>query len=306
MNPLVSIIIPAYNREQLIGETLNSVLAQTYTNWECIVVDDGSVDNTEDVVTSYTKKDERFKFYHRPISNKKGASSCRNYGLSIAKGELIQFLDSDDLLAKNKFEAQIKCYEPHEFQVLTCKWGGFDESSNLSLRFKFNYHSYRSFKKGGDLLKTFGTYNEFFPLHVYLTNKNLIDKLNGWNEDLTNNDDAEFFTRVMLKASKVIFTPGTSVYYRYESINKLSEFNSEEKVLSAINSWKMIESHMKSKSTSAKNKYVKAGKLILFNAIIKDFPHIVAKEQAFFNDRKNYINKFNKILKRLGLTKLHF
>lgn len=306
MNPLVSIIIPVYNREQLIGETLNSVLSQTYTNWECIVVDDGSVDSTEDVVTSYAKKDERFKFYHRPISNKKGASSCRNYGLSIAKGELIQFLDSDDLLAKNKFEVQVKCYEPDELHVITCKWGGFDMSSNLTLRFKYNYHSYRNFEKGENLLKTFGFYNEFFPLHVYLTPKNLIDKLNGWNEDLTNNDDAEFFTRVMLKTSKVIFTPGTSVYYRYESTNKLSEFNSEEKVLSAINSWKMIESHMKSKSTPANNKYVRAGKLILFNAIIKDFSHIVAKEQAFFNDRKNYNNKFNKILKRLGLTKLHF
>ena len=306
MNPLVSIIIPAYNREHLIGETLNSVLVQTYTNWECIVVDDGSVDNTEGVVNSFTKKDKRFKFYHRPISNKKGASSCRNFGLSIAKGELIQFLDSDDLLAKNKFEAQVKCYEPDEFHVITCKWGGFDESLNLSLRYKYNYHSYRSFEKGENLLKTFGYYNEFFPLHVYLTPKNLIDKLNGWNEELTNNDDAEFFTRVMLKASKVIFTPGTSVYYRYESTNKLSEFNSEEKVLSAISSWKMIESHMKSKCTSAKNKYVKAGKLNLFNAIIKDFPNVVVKEKAFFNDRKNYSNKFDKILKRLGLTKLHF
>ena len=65
-NPLVSIIIPTYNRAHLIGETLDSVLAQTYQNWECIIVDDGSSDNTDDVVNDYVKKDPRFKYYYRP------------------------------------------------------------------------------------------------------------------------------------------------------------------------------------------------------------------------------------------------
>ncbi|RLD85933.1 MAG: glycosyltransferase family 2 protein, partial [Bacteroidetes bacterium] len=65
-NPLVSIIIPAYNRADLIGETLDSVLAQTYPNWECIVVDDGSADKTKDVVQHYVDKDPRFILVDRP------------------------------------------------------------------------------------------------------------------------------------------------------------------------------------------------------------------------------------------------
>ena len=79
MLPLVSIIIPTYNREHLIGETLDCVISQTYTNWECIVVDDGSHDNTPEVIKSYFNNDERIKFYNRPDYKNKGASSCRNY-----------------------------------------------------------------------------------------------------------------------------------------------------------------------------------------------------------------------------------
>ncbi|HEX9600942.1 MAG TPA: glycosyltransferase family 2 protein, partial [Mariniflexile sp.] len=66
IRPLVSIIIPTYNRGHLIGETLESVLCQTYDNWECLVIDDGSTDNTDALVQGYLNKDNRIKFYHRP------------------------------------------------------------------------------------------------------------------------------------------------------------------------------------------------------------------------------------------------
>lgn len=97
-NPLVSIIIPTYNRANLIRETLDSVMAQTYTNWECIVVDDGSNDTTSELLSDYCKKNNRFQYHHRPKARQKGANACRNYGFELSKGEYIQFLDSDDLL----------------------------------------------------------------------------------------------------------------------------------------------------------------------------------------------------------------
>jgi len=306
MVPFISIIIPTYNREHLIGETLDSVLGQTYTNWECILVDDGSNDNTEEIVNSYSENDKRFKFYNRPANRKNGASACRNYGLEKSKGELIQFLDSDDLLAKNKLEEQLKIYKSGTLSLITCKWGGFEQSSNLAQRFKYKYHSYRNFKKGKDLLNTFGNYNEFFPLHVYLIPKILIDKSGGWNESLTNNDDAEFFARVILNAPKIIFSSEASVYYRYSSSDKLSEFNSEQKIISAIESWNLIESHMKGKDPNSRIKYVRNGKSNLYNSVINNFPGIVAKELVFFNDRKNYSNSVNRVLKKIGLTKFPF
>lgn len=113
MKPLVSIIIPTYNRSHLICETLDSVLAQTYPNWECIIVDDGSTDNTDAVVGDYVKKDCRFQYCFRPESKQKGPSSCRNYGWEKSRGEFIIFLDSDDILADFSLSKRIEMFKEY-------------------------------------------------------------------------------------------------------------------------------------------------------------------------------------------------
>lgn len=102
IEPLISIIIPTHNRAHLIEETLNSVINQSYNNWECIVIDDGSKDNTAKVVSSI--KDERIKYFYQEHGER---SKARNLGLSKANGEFIQFLDSDDLLQESKLEVSI-------------------------------------------------------------------------------------------------------------------------------------------------------------------------------------------------------
>jgi glycosyltransferase involved in cell wall biosynthesis len=101
---MISIIIPMYNRATLVGETLDSILAQTYTDWECIVVDDGSNDNSVDIVQKYVGNDSRFKLLIRPKDRIKGAPTCRNIGLENSKGEIIYFFDSDDLMSPLLFE----------------------------------------------------------------------------------------------------------------------------------------------------------------------------------------------------------
>jgi glycosyltransferase involved in cell wall biosynthesis len=92
--PFFSIIIPTYNRATLIQPTLDSVLTQTFQNWECIVVDDGSTDNTRELITSYIQKDERFRYVYQTNAER---SVARNNGIGHASGEWICFLDSDDL-----------------------------------------------------------------------------------------------------------------------------------------------------------------------------------------------------------------
>ena len=82
--PLVSIIIPTFNRAHLIGETLDSILAQTYTHWECLITDDGSTDNSIEIIQEYVTKDTRFKLFTRPANRPKGANACRNIGLEKA------------------------------------------------------------------------------------------------------------------------------------------------------------------------------------------------------------------------------
>lgn len=103
---LVSIITPTYNRGYLIEKTIESVMSQSYANWEWLIVDDGSVDNTEQIVEKYIKKDARIRY----IKNEKnqGANICRNLGASLATGEYFAFLDSDNIWNKNKLEIQIK------------------------------------------------------------------------------------------------------------------------------------------------------------------------------------------------------
>ena len=96
MKSFVSIIIPTYNRAELIGQTLESILAQTYTNWECIVVDDGSTDDTKEVVLSFS--DPRIKYFYKKNEER---SIARNFGIERSKGIYICFLDSDDIYYKD-------------------------------------------------------------------------------------------------------------------------------------------------------------------------------------------------------------
>ncbi|MCK0125019.1 glycosyltransferase [Gelidibacter sp. F2691] len=101
---MISVIIPTYNRAHILGETLDSIIVQSYRNWECIVVDDDSTDNTKEIMESYMEKDSRFHYYQRPTNREKGPCSCRNYGYEKSNGSYINFLDSDDLYKPTAFE----------------------------------------------------------------------------------------------------------------------------------------------------------------------------------------------------------
>src|SRR5690554_1580908 len=116
--PLVSIIIPTFNRAHLIGETLDSVLAQTYHNWECIVVDDGSTDNTDEVMAEYMARDARFQYHHRPEDRLPGGNAARNYGFEVSKGEYIQWFDDDDVMKAKFLEIKInKFTQQNQFVI---------------------------------------------------------------------------------------------------------------------------------------------------------------------------------------------
>lgn len=103
----VSIVIPTFNSSKHLKATLDSVLLQTYANWECILVDDGSIDVTETISVNYQEKDNRFQLYKRPEDLPKGPSSARNYGVTKTKGDYLIFLDADDLLATTCLENRV-------------------------------------------------------------------------------------------------------------------------------------------------------------------------------------------------------
>jgi glycosyltransferase involved in cell wall biosynthesis len=103
-HPKVSIIMATYNRAHFIVETLKSVQAQTFLNWECLIIDDGGTDNTKEVITPILEQDSRFLYAKRSDGYIKGLPGCRNLGLDMAKGEYIIFFDDDDIVHPQNLE----------------------------------------------------------------------------------------------------------------------------------------------------------------------------------------------------------
>ena len=108
--PLVTIVVPVYNYGRFIGQTFESLQAQTYQRWECCVADDGSTDDTGEVVARYMRKDSRIKYVRQ---ENQGTAIARNSGLRLGAGKYVQFLDADDLLEERKLEQQVAYLEEH-------------------------------------------------------------------------------------------------------------------------------------------------------------------------------------------------
>ena len=107
---MVSILIPCFNYGWLISETLDSVVNQLYQDWECLIIDDGSMDDSREVVEHYVRRDARFQYHYQ---TNQGMSAARNGGLALARGKYIQFLDADDLLVPQKLAVQVAYLEAH-------------------------------------------------------------------------------------------------------------------------------------------------------------------------------------------------
>jgi glycosyltransferase involved in cell wall biosynthesis len=301
--PMVSIIVPVYNRAHLIGETLDSLIAQTYSNWECIIVDDNSSDKIEEKIKSYQENDGRFKLVVKSKEDKKGASASRNIGLKIAKGDYIQFLDSDDILASNKLEEQIRLLlNEEDFVISTCKWGRFDQI-NESVSLNESSLDYRNFDAIKEYFDLIGLYGGFFPSHSFLINKELIRFSGYWNENLTMNDDGEFFFRILLNCSKIIFANTTYVLYRNNISNEnLSLLKTADKALSLINSWKIIESLYYTKYNDPDSAFLNKKKQSIYFEIKREFPEIIRQNKTFFKHQiknETVLLKIKKLKKRV-------
>ncbi|RYH72791.1 glycosyltransferase family 2 protein [Flavobacteriaceae bacterium 144Ye] len=133
---LISIIIPTYNRAHLIGATLDSIAAQSYADWECLVIDDGSTDDTAAVVGGYVAADARFQYHERPVDRPKGANACRNYGFALSKGAYINWFDSDDVMMVDKLAKQIDVLhsEGTNYCISQTMWVDKESGEDIGLR----------------------------------------------------------------------------------------------------------------------------------------------------------------------------
>ncbi|QQY80918.1 glycosyltransferase family 2 protein [Tamlana sp. s12] len=144
--PLVSIIIPTFNRAHLIRETLDSVLAQTYINWECVVVDDGSTDDTDTVMAEYCAKDTRFQYHHRPKDRLPGGNAARNYGFEVSKGEYVNWFDDDDVMLTGFLQQKINAFiENIQFVVCSGTYVSHNLQNPEPINLKLDTYLYKDY-----------------------------------------------------------------------------------------------------------------------------------------------------------------
>lgn len=230
-NPLVSIIIPTFNRAHLIGKTLDSVLVQTYTNWECIVVDDGSMDATDVFLSGYVNIDQRFQYYQRPSHKPKGANACRNYGLSLSKGDFVVFFDSDDLMTPTHIEIKFEAIQKndYDFVIAQSRFLNYDEG-NITLEKQYNFQT-----------KDISSYNYVSHKINWLTVDALIKsnlaKSISFNEILLSGQEYNYFCKLVLKSTKAIFINEIVTFIRHHdhSIRGLLRKNKIEQNQSYLN-----------------------------------------------------------------------
>jgi glycosyltransferase involved in cell wall biosynthesis len=189
MNPLVTVIIPVFNRQALIKIALNSVIQQTYTHWECIIVDDGSSDDTLVVLESFSRKDARITYYKRERAPK-GAPTCRNLGLENAKGDYIVFLDSDDYLLPFCLEQRITAFKNHSNNDFLVFPMGKQQGDSIVKVDIPNYDDY---------LVPFLSANLPWSIMCPIWKRSFLDQLQGFTEGYPRFNDPELMIRVLLK-----------------------------------------------------------------------------------------------------------
>lgn len=284
MEPLISIIIPTYNRASIIGETLDSIIEQSYTNWECIVVDDGSSDNTDKVLANYCKKDARFQYYHRPQNKKKGPCSCRNYGFKKSKGTLINFFDSDDLYKHDTFQIVINNLKVNNDVIIVRT-----ELVNMNTQEIININN----TKSSLLVQDFFTENiMFYVCGPFWKKEFLINQSKLFDENIRNGDDWDFNLRMLYKHPKITFISSPLIKYRAHT-NSLAKEKIKLNIEEIKPYFNLIDEHLK----ILKNKKDVNYKIIMF--------HVFKKYNKFFK-MSLFQNNKNKYYFLLVLLKKEF
>lgn len=188
-----TIIIPTYNYGHFIEECLHSVIHQTYQNWECIIVDNASTDNTESVCHTFLK-DERIKYYR--LNANKGPSPARNYALNIASGDYILFLDADDLIEPQKLEKAAKVITEAKADLVFTDYSLFNSDDKaLTNRVSFS----GDFKKGlitAPEIRRKLINGNIFAISCIVTRKSILKEVNYFDENINYNEDWDLWLRI--------------------------------------------------------------------------------------------------------------
>lgn len=234
---LVSIIIPCYNAEAWVAQTLESALVQTWPHKEIILVNDGSRDGSLTVA-------KRFESRGVQVVNQpnQGASAARNHGLRLARGDFIQFLDADDLLAPDKIERQMAVLREAGREVLaSAAWGRFISDPAQA---EFVPQTVSAARDGVEFLQLHYETGSMMQPGAWLAARQLLDRAGPWDESLSLNDDGEYFARVMLAARNLVHVPSARCFYRSGLNTSLSRRSDRRSLLSLFRSVELTVAHL--------------------------------------------------------------
>lgn len=241
--PLVSVLIPCYNAEKYIGETLESVFRQTWQNVEVVVVDDGSKDNSADVVRSFCRPNLKLV-----EQSNRGQTAALNVCLAHATGDLVQYLDADDLIAPDKIERQVTRLADSPRWVASAEWGRFYGSVDET---RFTPETVWKDLEPLDWLSLSRAngLGMMFPA-LWLIPMPIVRAIGPWREDLSLNNDAEYFTRILLAAERVLFCAGARCYYRSGLAGSLSGHKSPAAWASQVRVLELCEGYVRAREDS--------------------------------------------------------
>ena len=241
-NPLISVIVPTYNRENRVINTIESIVNQTYKNLEIIVVDDGSKDNTQQVVENYLKKTgvTNLRFIRQANA---GAPAARNHGFSLSNGTYIVFFDSDDLMLEERIEKQITAILKEGTQCSGC---GFYYN-------RVTGDKYLPPVVNNNLLELFVKRELRGSTQSWMYHRELISKVNGFDEKLKCFQDADLFSRVVMLNPKVsIVQEPLSIFITHEGEERIMHVWKNIEGLESIDRyyWKIINFLIETDRTS--------------------------------------------------------
>lgn len=228
MNPLVSILIPAYGAEEWIADTIRSALGQTWPRKEIIIVDDGSTDQTLSIARQFASKDVSVLSHAN-----QGASAARNKAYLVSQGDYIQWLDADDILAPDKIERQMHALSSCRSNrtLLSSAWGRFMYRSSKA---QFTVTPlWEELAPVEWLYRKMGQNLHMQPA-TWLVSRQLSEAAGPWDQRLSLDDDGEYFCRVLLASDGVRFVPEARVYYRRSGLSSLSNVDRSDKKLESL------------------------------------------------------------------------
>jgi glycosyltransferase involved in cell wall biosynthesis len=234
--PLVSILIPAFNAQEWIRDTLRSALEQTWAPKEIIVVDDGSSDGTLAIAREFEVDGVRVV-----TQQNQGAAAARNKAFSLSTGDYIQWLDADDLLSPGKIQKQMEALGERGSKrtLLSSGWGRFMYRHN---RTKFVPTALWADLSPAEWLMRRMEQNLYMQTSTWLVSRELSAAAGLWDTELFSDDDQEYFCRVLLASDSVRFVPNARVYYRASGYGSLSYIGTSERKREAH--WRSLQLHI--------------------------------------------------------------